>query len=93
MIDVYIEYPIDGSQRDILDIRHLALHEHLERHLNEFARVHLEFLAFDAVEAVQRVGVVELRRAWFNRRGFGGRRWVGLVFGRITFGITGRRSG
>lgn len=62
MINIDVEYAIDGGQRNVLNVRHLALHEHLERDLDELARVHLEFLALHAVEAVQCGGVVELRR-------------------------------
>lgn len=62
MINIDVEYAIDGSQRNVLNVRHLALHEHLERDLDELASVHLEFLALHAVEAVQCCGVVELCR-------------------------------
>lgn len=52
VVDVDVEYAVDGGQGDVLYVRDLTLHEHLERDLNELARVHLEFLALDAVEAV-----------------------------------------
>lgn len=52
MINVDVKYTIDCGQGNVLYVGHLPLHEHLERDLNELARVHLEFLALDTVKAV-----------------------------------------
>ena len=58
VIDINIEYAVDGRQRNVLHRGHLTLQQHLKRNLEQLPGVHLKLLAFYAVQIGEGVVVV-----------------------------------
>ena len=63
VIDINVEYAVDGGQRNVLHRGHLALEQHLKGNLQQLPRVHLKLLALYAVQIGKVVVVVV---AWLS---------------------------